>query len=655
MPRRPTAPVHHHLAWRVGLALLLAATLAPASRAEALDLLQDNTDGTVGVYLKQVGGPVRDAFNETTIFEGASTNKTMIHVHAMLQIQNGSATLSEMIPVATDLSGSCPQGTGIVMESLEDALRLMMQASDNARTQAVRDRFGDVNINATVQALGMTDSLLNAMQTLGCGADALQFPNQLTAVDLGTLYEQVLTGFLDPATRQEMFDLMLNETNSFYVNALINEEALAAGLTAAETLQFKSQIHMAHKGGSYTLVPSQGPTQEYRSLAGYIELPYACEGESRQFTYTAFVDNATSLDTQGTGTDLDIFRVAGELLRLLIPEALESALCARAPEVSAPLPLTLECNTQGGVAIDDPQIAAWLGGGSASDECDAVGVETDAPKFFPAGCAPGAFTPVTFSATDSCGSTGSELSGISVQDTLAPALVVPADQTIECTSPDGAFASVVATGADVCDGVSFLNSRTGATNDASGTYPLGDTTVAWDAADSCDNHACGWTTVAVVDTTAPVVDCSAAGTLWPPNHQMEEIGLGIDVVDACDPSPAITISVTSDEDPATESGAGGANHCPDAIVCGESVQLRAERSGAGDGRVYMVHVVATDASGNSGSCDVAVSVPMSRGKHGTAVDSGQVFDPTTCDAGGPGNGNGNGNGNGQGPGNSKRR
>ncbi len=622
---------------------LLLALAVPAVHADALDLLQDNTDGEVGIYLKQVDGPVLESFREKKAFEGASTNKTMIHTHAMLEVQDGTATLDELIPVALDMSGSCPLGTGVVMETLEDALRLMMQPSDNARTQAIRDRFGDAAINDTMQALGMSDSLLNPMQTLGCGDEALEFPNELTAADLGLLYEQVLTGFLDEATRGQMFDLMLNQSNSFYIDALVNQEALSAGLTAGETLSFKSQIRMAHKGGSYTLVPAEGPAQEYRSLGGTIELPFACEGESRQFAYVAFVNDATDLDTQGSGSDLNIFDVGRELLRPLIGEALDSALCDRAPVVTAPAPVTLECNTTGGVAGDDPQIQGWLGLASAVDECDEVEVVHDAPAFFPSSCAPGLTTGVTFSATDSCGSEGLAFSSVSVQDTTPPALIVPADQVVECTSPEGAEVTVVAAGDDVCNDVFFNNSRTGATNDASGTYPLGETTVAWDARDDCDNHSCGWTSITVEDTTPPLVSCGVArDEIWPPNHQFEDVGLTYEVTDACDLDPEVEVTVTSDEDPFTAPGAGGRIHCPDALVCGDTVQLRAERSALGNGRVYVITVTATDASGNVGQCQVAVGVPLNQGIGGPPIDTGQEFDAEVCNVtdlgGGPGNG-----------------
>ena len=44
------------------------------------------------------------------------------------------------------------------------------------------------------------------------------------------------------------------------------------------------------------------------------------------------------------------------------------------------------------------------------------------------------------------------------------------------------------------------------------------------------------------------------------------------------------------------------------------VQLRAERSGTGDGRVYTITITASDASGNQSTATVDVRVPHDRKK-----------------------------------------
>jgi hypothetical protein len=223
-----------------------------------------------------------------------------------------------------------------------------------------------------------------------------------------------------------------------------------------------------------------------------------------------------------------------------------------APVVTAPAPVTLECNSAGGIPAGDPNIQSWIAAATAVDECEGpiANIVNDAPGFFPSACPPGQPTTVTFSASDSVGNTGMDSSNVTV-----------------------------------------------------------------------------------TDSTGPSVQCAVAvPRLWPPRHRMVDVGLTYSAMDICDANPlAFDVSVTSDEDPSAESGAGGPIHCEDAIIGpGGEVQLRAERSGAGDGRVYTIVVSATDSCGNVGTCEVQVEVPHNPGS--SAVDSGASFDPTVCTA-----------------------
>jgi hypothetical protein len=58
----------------------------------------------------------------------------------------------------------------------------------------------------------------------------------------------------------------------------------------------------------------------------------------------------------------------------------------------------------------------------------------------------------------------------------------------------------------------------------------------------------------------------------------------------------------------------------------DTAEVRAERVGSGNGRVYHVSFTATDELGLSCSGEVTVGVPRSR--HGTPVDDGALFDST---------------------------
>jgi hypothetical protein len=63
----------------------------------------------------------------------------------------------------------------------------------------------------------------------------------------------------------------------------------------------------------------------------------------------------------------------------------------------------------------------------------------------------------------------------------------------------------------------------------------------------------------------------------------------------------------------------------------DSVQLRAERSGKGDGRVYRITFTASDpetiALGNSPTATIKVMVPHDK-KTDIAIDSGGAYDST---------------------------
>jgi hypothetical protein len=143
-------------------------------------------------------------------------------------------------------------------------------------------------------------------------------------------------------------------------------------------------------------------------------------------------------------------------------------------------------------------------------------------------------------------------------------------------------------------------------------------------------------------------DGGAANVLWPPNHKLVRFTLDAcaPVADSCTPpppsqplptppgdgpiillgsaqpavgAPARITAITADEE--VEVGAGGDGHTTDhdvAIIDDVTFDLRSERQGGGDGRVYRVHF--EDADGVAGICEFLV--PHDRGPVSGAVDSG---------------------------------
>jgi hypothetical protein len=139
-----------------------------------------------------------------------------------------------------------------------------------------------------------------------------------------------------------------------------------------------------------------------------------------------------------------------------------------------------------------------------------------------------------------------------------------------------------------------------------------------------------YTTEVNIDKTAPriaidkpvqlIADLSAHNcTLWPPNHKLVEVARlkANDALSGLSPE-SLYVYGTSNE---PEDGRGYRNSTPDIVVSGGRVQLRAERSGTGNGRVYTITASATDQAGNSAMTTVTCTVPHDQG-HGKKKKQG---------------------------------
>jgi hypothetical protein len=131
------------------------------------------------------------------------------------------------------------------------------------------------------------------------------------------------------------------------------------------------------------------------------------------------------------------------------------------------------------------------------------------------------------------------------------------------------------------------------------TLTVTDSSGAANAASTCAAQ------VTVVDRTPPTITRLSASpnVLGPPNHKMIPIAIDAAATDNCDGAPACRISAVRSDEP---QGA----HEPDWQISGPlTVDLRAERDGSGDGRIYTLEITCTDVDGNSATRSTTVSVP----------------------------------------------
>jgi hypothetical protein len=117
-------------------------------------------------------------------------------------------------------------------------------------------------------------------------------------------------------------------------------------------------------------------------------------------------------------------------------------------------------------------------------------------------------------------------------------------------------------------------------------------------------------------------------SVWPPNHQYQNFTMadfGVTASSSCDgdlTNSVKIVTVTSDELDDNPGGADG-NTINDIVIANDckSVQLRRERDGDADGRVYTVTFMVTDSVGHTATATAQVIVPLNQ-SNGGAVNSG---------------------------------
>lgn len=275
------------------------------------------------------------------------------------------------------------------------------------------------------------------------------------------------------------------------------------------------------------------------------------------------------------------------------------------------------------------------GTATATDNCGSAsvsGARSDAQPLsapYPKGT-----TTIHWTATDGSGNTASCDQTITVNDTEAPAISCPANITTG-TEPGTCSAHVAtgtATATDNCGSTTVTGTRSDG-RPLTDTYPKGTTTITWTATDSSGNQSSCTQTITVVDNQPPTMTFNGqTPTMWPPNHSYHTFTPAdfiSSVSDNCDSLTVNDVYITKATSDEAENASGSGNTLNDIVIgtnC-KSIQLRSERVGGGNGRVYTIYFKLKDSSGNftTGTAKVTVS------NGGSPVDDGPHYTVTgTC-------------------------
>jgi len=337
-------------------------------------------------------------------------------------------------------------------------------------------------------------------------------------------------------------------------------------------------------------------------------------GATATFTLTALLADCSTQDGLGITASANVTSATSDPNPAANNAASVSVQVSNPPPVitaNGSLDMTVEC----AVPFTDP-------GAAAQDACQGpVGVSTDNAVD---AAHVGNYT-VTYTAADQAGGQATPVvRSVHVTDTTPPVVTVqgPNPATVECATP---FVDPGATAADSCVGPLPVTS-TGAVNVGSpGNYSLG-----YAATDPSGNTGNASRLVTVRDTIPPAIGITSPIILGAPSHQYQSFAMTDFVTGASDTcsvglgiADVVITRITSDE---VVDGCGDGNTLDDIVIGANcrTAQLRVERSGCGNGRVYTVFLHVTDLAGNRTETSVHVLVPPNQ-SGSTAVDDGPNY------------------------------
>ena len=246
------------------------------------------------------------------------------------------------------------------------------------------------------------------------------------------------------------------------------------------------------------------------------------------------------------------------------------------PTLVAPLDLNLNVTTS--CTLSNVNLGSPL----VSDNCTGVVVVNNAPATFPVGV-----TTVTWTATDSSGNVSTVLQLVTVKDVVLPTITFSGSSSITKNNTSGTCGYKVVglgfnpTATDNCSVVSFTHDFAAWNNPNTlegATFPIGTTAVVWTALDSYGNTKTYGQSITIIDVEVPVfVNC--------PNNQTITVG------PSCTGGISWPTPVVQDNCSVTITQTGPTNGST--LVIGQS---------------YPIQYTATDASGNTATCQFTIVV-----------------------------------------------
>ncbi len=311
--------------------------------------------GVHGVFLQQLGGPVLASANADYPFEPASSIKSVIALYAMTRVVNGTAHLTDLVPVVPGTSpDDCPTPSTSGTETLDNAIQQMMQVSDNNRALELMLYFGVDNLNGFATSLGLThtnfqtSAVYPGFNILGCPSYPLLSPtvdgNTASLADLSKVWSAAnelphpySDEYFQLTAGREMANTQGSDYSTVWPSLVSIAENVAPSYLGTKLQTFIDHMTVSVKGGNYfqyTCTTGSSCEATWWSFAGIAQIP-SCAGRrltTTTYTWGYFIDDAVGpydSDLSQTTASQAFAAANGQLLYQPIKAALNSwAACA---------------------------------------------------------------------------------------------------------------------------------------------------------------------------------------------------------------------------------------------------------------------------------------------------------------------------------------
>ncbi|MGB1100272.1 MAG: hypothetical protein ACPGYS_05125, partial [Flavobacteriales bacterium] len=412
---------------------------------------------------------------------------------------------------------ACP----IIEQGPEDAVASCDAVPGLPSADAFVVSYSNADVSAFGCDEGLSVSLVSDQITEGaCAGDYTILRTVSIENCAGGSAEYAYTIQLEDNDAPEITSIPADYTVECSGDIVLSNEATATDNCGAVSIEVAEETIAGNATGNYTILRTFTATDDCGNSASAVQTITVEDTTAPEFTFVPadytvecsddlLLEEATAMDNcngavlevtseiipgnaTGNYTVVRTFTATDDAGNMASATQTITVEDTTAPEfTSVPADYTAECS-------DD----LVFENATASDNCNGAEISVESETI--EGDAAGNYTIVrTFTATDDAGNSSSATQTITVQDTTAPELTVPADYTAECTD-ELTFAEASAT--DNCGTVTMALSEETIAGDCAGTFTLVRT---FTATDDAGNSTSATQTITVVDTTAPELSIPA--------------------------------------------------------------------------------------------------------------------------------------------------